>query len=174
MVGKHQLLKIAGSLFVTSIFVVSTGCAAAPTQAEIKMLETREVELPYDQAYQAAMNGLFSLGFTIEHTDKTSGIVTGKRNDPQTGKKIGAAVAFGVIGLLAVGDRNEAVTFKLAELEPQLTQLRMQVIINGKPVVDRQLMTNLWQQIEREAMLESPPSAHVPSTQENPDTMGNS
>jgi hypothetical protein len=32
------------------------------TQTEIKMLETRELDLPYDDAYQAALNGLFSLG----------------------------------------------------------------------------------------------------------------
>ncbi len=160
------------SLFARTMAVVaglsalggSTGCAPM-TQAEIKMLETREMDLPFDDAYQAAMNGLFSLGFTIEHTDKASGIMTGKRSDPQTGAKIGAAVAFGIIGLLAVGDRNEAVTFKLAVLEARVTQLRMQVIVNGKAVVDRQFMTKIWQQIEREAMLESRPSDRVPTTQ---------
>ena len=37
----------------------------------------------------------------------------------------------------------------------------MKVIRNGKPVVDRKLMTQIWQQIEREAMLESRPSDYV-------------
>lgn len=147
-----------------TVTVVGSGCATM-TQAEIKALQTREIDLPYDEAYQAAMNGLFSLGFTIEHSDKASGVLTGKRSDPQTGAKLGAAVAFGVVGLLAVGDRNEAVTFKLATLEPRTTQLRMQVVINGKAIVDRQLMTKIWQQIEREAMLESRPSDRVPGTQ---------
>ncbi len=142
----------------------ASGCATM-TQTEIKALQTREIDLPYEEAYQAAMNGLFSLGFTIDHSDKVSGVVTGKRSDPQTGAKIGAAVALGLLGLLAVGDRNEAVTFKLAVLEPRVTQLRMQLVINGKAIVDRQLMTKIWQQIEREALLESRPSDRSPASQ---------
>lgn len=142
-------------------FGCSSGCTQL-TQAEIKALETRELDLPFNEAYQAAANGLFSLGFAIEHSDKASGIITGKRKDPQTGAKIGAAVAFGVLGLLAVGDRDEAVTFMLTELEDNLTQLRMKIVINGKPVIDRKLMTKIWQQIEREAMLESRPSDYGP------------
>jgi hypothetical protein len=138
------------------------GCATM-TQSEIKALETREMDLCYNDAYEAAMNGLFSLGFTIDHSDKESGIVTGSRKDPNTGAKVGAALALGVIGLLAVSDHNEAVTFKLASLEPKLTQLRMKVIIDGKPVTDRQAMTRIWQQLEREAMLESRSSDRAPS-----------
>lgn len=167
MRAQKFVLKAVGAFLVLSAIVVSSGCATL-TQTEIKALETREMDLPYDDAYQAAMNGLFSLGFTIEHTDKASGVVTGKRHDPQTGAKIGAAVAFGVLGLLAVGDRDEAVTFKLAELEPRLTQLRMKLIVDGKPVVDRTVMTKVWQQIEREAMLESRPSDRIASTQSAP------
>ena len=142
-------------------FGCSSGCTQL-TQAEIKALETRELDLPFDEAYQAAANGLFSLGFAIEHSDKESGIITGKRKDLQTGAKIGAAVAFGVLGLLAVGDRDEVVTFMLTELEDNLTQLRMKIVINGKSVIDRKLMTKIWQQIEREAMLESRPSDYGP------------
>ncbi len=162
------VLKAIGVHVGLGVFVLISGCAPL-TQAEVKALETRELDLPYNEAYQAAMNGLFSLGFTLDHTDMASGVVTGKRQDPQTGAKIGAAIAFGVIGLLAVGDRNEAVTFKLVKLAPRLTQLRMKVIINGKPVTDRTFMTKIWQQIEREAMLESRPSEINPSTQPSDD-----
>lgn len=164
MLKKDILRKVLIISIALPVTILSFGCASM-TQAEIKALETREMDLPYDEAYQAAMNGLFSLGFTIEHSDKASGIMTGKRSDPQTGAKIGAAVAFGVLGLLAVGDHNEAVTFKLAALEPRLTQLRMKLIVNGKPIVDRTTMTKIWQQIEREAMLESRPSDRSASTQ---------
>jgi hypothetical protein len=156
-------LNASGALIGASVLLGPCGCATL-TQAEIKALETRELDLPYDEAYQAAMNGLFSLGFTIDHSDKESGVVTGKRTDPQVGAKLGAAVVLGVVGVLAVGDRSEAVTFKLAALEPRVTQLRMKVVVNGKAVVDRQFMTKIWQQIEREAMLESRPSDRVPGT----------
>ena len=158
------LLRRGTVVLLACMHVGSSGCAQ-PTQAEIKMLETREMDCSFDEAYRAAANGLFSLGFAIEHSDKDSGIITGKRKDPQTGAKIGAAIAFGVLGLLAVGDRDETVTFMLTELEPLLTQLRMKVIINGKSVVDRTLMTKIWQQIEREAMLELRPSDRSPTTQ---------
>ena len=135
------------------------------TQSEIKALETREMDCAYDDAYRAAANGLFSLGFTVSHSDKESGILTGTRTDPNTGAKIAAALAFGVIGLAATKDRNEAVTFMLNKLDPELTQLRMKVIINGSPVVDRTFMTRIWQQIEREAMLEfRPPTKQATAT----------
>lgn len=148
------------------VLIGLSGCATL-TQSEIKALETREMHIPYDDAYQAAMNGLFSLGFSIEHTDKQSGVVTGKRHDPRTGSKIAAGIFFGIIGLAATSDRTEAVTFKVAELEPELTQLRMKVVVNGKSVVDRKFMTKLWQQIEREALLESGPSGPIQSRQAN-------
>lgn len=146
------------------LFLACSGCVQ-PTQAEIKALETREMDCSFDEAYSAAANGLFSLGFAVSHSDKTSGILTGTRVDPNTGNKIAAALALGVVGALAVGDRNEAVTFMLSPLEEKLTQLRMKVIVNGQSVFDRTLMTKIWQQIEREAMLESRPSERVPTSQ---------
>lgn len=143
----------------TALILLLSGCASTRiTQAETKALETRELDLGYDEAYKAAANGLFSLGFTIDHSDKASGIVSGKRRDPQTNAKIANALVFGVVGLLATGDREEGVTFMLTSLNPRVTELRMKAVVNGKPIVDREMMTRIWQQIEREAMLESRPS----------------
>jgi len=42
----------------------------------------------------------------------------------------------------------------------------MKVIDNGKPVIDRQLMTRIWQQIEREAMLDAPNGKDAPLSEE--------
>lgn len=158
------LQRVLLGVSLTIVTIAATGCAQ-PTQAEIKALETREMDCSFDEAYTAAANGLFSLGFAVSHSDKSSGILTGTRVDPNTGNKIAAALAFGVVGALAVGDRNEAVTFMLSPLEVKLTQLRMKVIINGQSVFDRTLMTKIWQQIEREAMLESRPSDRLPASQ---------
>jgi hypothetical protein len=168
MVARRRT-ALGGLILHSFVLICGTGCVQL-TQTEIKALETREMDLSYDDAYKAAANGLFSLGFTIEHSDKQSGILTGHRKDPNTGAKIGAAIFFGVIGLLATGDRDWAVTFMVEALEPKLTQLRMKVVINGKSVVDREFMTKIWQQLEREAMLESRPSNRIPSTQ--PKTSG--
>lgn len=159
--GRHVDLIL---LVVVMMLVVASGCSQM-TQSEIKALETRELDLPYDEAYRAASNGLFSLGFTIGHSDKESGIISGTRNDPRTGLKITNTILFGVIGLAATSSRNEAVSFMVTALEPALTQLRIKVVVNGKAVLDRKLMTKIWQQIEREAMLDAKPPDSMPSTQ---------
>jgi hypothetical protein len=143
-------------LVAATIAVCNCGCVQL-TQAEIKVLETRELDMPYAEAYEAAANAMFDLGFTIDHSDKESGVLSGKRCDPRTGAKVANTLLFGVIGLAATGERAEAVAFKLTDKEPSLTQLRMKVIVNGKSVTDRQLMTKIWTQVEREAMLESRP-----------------
>lgn len=137
--------------------VAGSGCATL-TQSEIKFLETRELDLSYDDAYQAAANGLFSLGFTINHSDKESGILTGQRHDPRTGLKITNTILFGLLGLAATQSSDQAITFMLTSLEPEVTELRMKIVRDGKPAVDRKLMTKIWQGIEREAMLETRPS----------------
>jgi hypothetical protein len=164
MFDRRRRTALLSIFLCISFMPLGAGCTQL-TQSEIKSLETREMDLSYDDGYKAAANGLFSLGFTIEHSDKQSGILTGHRKDPNTGAKIGAAILFGVVGLLATGDRDEAVTFMVEALEPKLTQLRMKVVINGKSLVDRQFMTKIWQQIEREAMLESRPSSRTTTSQ---------
>jgi len=163
----HVLNRMIGPVVFSAIFSMMACCGGCVqlTQSEIKALETRELDMPYDEAFMAAANGLFSLGFTIDHSDKVAGILTGKRLDPNTGAKVANAIFFGVIGLAATKERNEAISFMLSPLEPDVTQLRMKVVVNGKPVVDRTMMTKIWQQIEREAMLETRPSARPATTQ---------
>jgi len=156
-----HLLTLTGLIAAT---IGGSGCNQAARQAELKMLETRELDLSYDEAYKAATNGLFALGYTIDHSDKESGILTGKKHDPNTGGKIAGAMLLGVVGLLAAGENDEAVTFMLSCLDPETTQLRMKVVVNGKPVTDRTVMTRIWQQIEREAMLDSGPANKTPRT----------
>jgi hypothetical protein len=147
----------AGAFRALSVLAVSlvVGCKTM-TQSEIKFLETRELDLPYDQAYQAAANGLFSLGFPIDHSDKGSGILSAKINK----KAAKMSVTFLLIlpmPTVGEGTNDEAVTFMLTSVNPTLTQLRMKVVRNGKPIVDRKMMTKIWQTIEREAMLETRP-----------------
>ena len=143
--------------FVVVVFVTTTltGCATI-TQSEIKFLETREMDLPYDEAYRAAANGLFSLGYAIDHSDKESGILSSKC----VKKAAKLSLSFLVIlpmPTISEGTNHEAVTFMLTPLTPDVTQLRMKVIRNGIPVIDRTLMTQIWQRIEREAMLDTRP-----------------
>jgi hypothetical protein len=50
------------------------------------------------------------------------------------------------------------VTLMITPRGEQLTQLRMKMLINEEQKLDRRLVTEIWQRIEREAMLDSGPS----------------
>lgn len=75
------------NLLVFAIFFFSLSPAAAlgqttsddPTQLGSRQIEVRTLDVPYDLAYRSATQALFSLGYSISHSDKTSGIVTGSR-----------------------------------------------------------------------------------------------
>ncbi len=58
----------------------SSGCTQM-TQSEMKFLETRELDGKYSDVYDAALNAMFSMGLSILHTDKESGIITGQAGD---------------------------------------------------------------------------------------------
>jgi len=126
------------------------GCATTPTQAEIKFLETREIDLPYEEAYTAAVNTMFSMGLTITHTDKASGVISAQSGDH---------------AMRATMSRHQQkkhpvkkVTLMVTPRGERLTQLRMKVLINEEQELDRELMTAIWQRLEREAMLDTRPS----------------
>lgn len=53
--------------------------ASEPTQLATHQIEVRRLEVPYDVAWGAAAQAMFSLGYSIDFTDKTSGILTGSR-----------------------------------------------------------------------------------------------
>lgn len=153
----NQFVSRVHVFLTVSVACFLTGCATL-TQSEIKFLESRELDLSYNEAYRAAANGLFSLGFTINHSDKESGILTGERHDPRTGRKITNTILFGVLGLAATQSSDHAISFMLTSLDAETTELRMKVVQNGRPVIDRTLMTKIWQRIERESMLDTKPS----------------
>ncbi len=121
-----------------------TGCRTL-SQSEIKFLETRDMTLPYQEAYQAALNGMFSMGLQIIHSDKQSGVISGQAGDHTNKRR-------------TLFSRSKPsvrkVTLLLRPRGPRLTQLRMKVLIDEEPVIERELMTAIWQRIEREAMLD--------------------
>ncbi|MEE8169267.1 MAG: hypothetical protein V3T70_01855 [Phycisphaerae bacterium] len=137
----------------SSILLLSwcvAGCSQPLTQSEIKALETREIDADYATVYDAALNAMFSLGLSILHSDKESGVITG-----QSGDHVQRAQA----GLLWRGLYDvKKITLLVAAKGPHLTQIRIKVLVNETQQLDRALMTKIWQRIEREAMLESQPT----------------
>ena len=120
------------------------------TQAELKFLETREVRAPFEDVYDAALNAMFSLDLVIQHSDKLSGVITGQAGDHAQLAQMRAAQR----------RRHPVrkVTLLLTPKSPDRTQVRMKVLVNERPQVDRKLMTAVWQRIEREYLLESGPA----------------
>jgi|GEM_PF-5452994 len=53
--------------------------AQDPTQLGTRQLEVRILDVPFDTAYRAATQAFFSIGYSITHSDKASGILTGTR-----------------------------------------------------------------------------------------------
>ena len=128
-----------------------TGCTRSfISQAEIKFLETREIRRPYETTYDAAVNALFSMGMTILHSDKGSGVVSGQSGD--------YALRAELTGKKRREYQVRKVTLLITRRDAQRTQVRVKMLINEEPQLDRRLVTEIWQRIEREAMLDSGPS----------------
>lgn len=145
-----------------AVAVFANGCQRPLSQAEIKFLETRDLDLPYDDAYNAALNGMFSMGLQITHSDRSSGVISGQVGDYAQR----AQVHWLVRGQYKV----KKVTLLVTPINQQHSRLRMKVLINDQPQFDRQLMTEIWQRIEREAMLETRPVSATTGSTGHPDT----
>jgi len=56
-----------------------TPASQDPSQLGTRQIELRTLDVPYELAYRAATQAFFSIGFSITHSDKASGILTGSR-----------------------------------------------------------------------------------------------
>ncbi len=155
-IGSPRVVAAGLLLFIMS---VASGCAHTLTQAEIRYLETRDLHRSFDQTYDASINALFSLGLTIEHSDKSSGIITGQAGD------------YGHKSLLKKKKKKKyhvrKVTLLVTPRTPALTQIRMKVLVDEEQQLDRKLMTAIWQRIAREALLSDPPPEKTASARHN-------
>ena len=149
----------AASGLLLFIMSAASGCAHTLTQAEIRYLETRELHRSFDQTYDASINALFSLGLTIEHSDKSSGVITGQGGD------------YGHKSMLKKKKQKKyhvtKVTLLVTPRTPELTQIRMKVLVDEQQQLDRNLMTAIWQRIAREALLSDPPPGTTASARRN-------
>lgn len=138
------MLKLHHWSLLAILIIGLTGCAQM-TQSQIRALETREIDAPYDKTYDAAMNAMFSMNLSIQHTEKDSGILTGQLGDP---------VQRASVGLIWKPLYNvKKVTLMISPSGPKRTTVRMKVLINEQPQTDEKLMTDIWQRIEKEALL---------------------
>lgn len=138
------MLRLLNWQLLTFLLMGLTGCSQM-TQSQIRALETREIDAPYDKTYDAALNAMFSMGLSIEHTDKNSGIITGRSGDHIQR----ASTHWAFRGLVNV----KKVTLMISKVNENRTMIRMKVLINEQPQTDEKLMTDIWQRIEKEDLL---------------------
>lgn len=143
-----------------------------PTQLGTRQLEVRTLEVPQNTAYNAAMQAFFSLGYSINHTDKDSGVITGSRTtgtqEAKNARKTKTALGFvpyvGMASLLMPNKEPTAhqVTMLLQPVNSNRTQIRFKMQANGEAVWDSVAIDKLWVTTQREAMLESGVTSKTP------------
>ncbi len=146
----HPICRTSLVSILVLPLMTASGCALSRSQAELKFLETREIRSPYASTYDGALNAIFSLGMTIEHSDKASGVITGQSGD--------YAYRANLTKKEKKKNPVKKVTLLLRPRGKAATQIRMKVLVNEKQQLDRKLMTALWQRIAREVMLDEGPS----------------
>lgn len=145
--------------------VTNSTSSQDPTQLGTRQVEVRTLDVPSDVAYNAAMQAFFSLGYSIIHTDKASGIITGGRTtgvqEAKESRKTKTALGFipyvGMAALLMPDKEATAnqVTIFVQSINSNQTQIRFKMQANGEPVWDSIAIDRIWVATQREAMVES-------------------
>ena len=144
-------------IFLTLTMI--TACAGgsgsiAPGQLATKAIETRYIDADFNTAYRAATHAFFTLGFTISHSDKSGGIIVGKKETTDQGAAFLAGLAFGVFALMGdYTDVNTITLFLEKGVNDARTTMRIQMVLNEEAKIDPTVIDPIWIVTQREAML---------------------
>lgn len=147
------------SIVIVGFVLPIAGCGGSsgtrPGQLATRSIETRYLEADYDLAFPCATEAFFTLGFTIKHSDKESGVLVGERVVKNTGAKVGYILLLGVAGALINTERQEEITLFLRKgSEQNRTILRIQELIDGKPKIEPAVVDSIWIVAQRECMIQ--------------------
>lgn len=155
-------MKLRYTILVLSLMAFSAvfGCSwlenTNPTgQAAKKAFETRVVDAPYDAVYSAAVESMFDLGYTVGHSDKTTGIVVGEKNQKRY---------VNTSGMTEEEKRraeNEYDTLQLTilvkKMEKKQTDVRIKSSLNKMESFQKNAIDQVWVYIQRQVMMEEVP-----------------
>jgi len=177
-----QVSLLAVSAGLVSIELSFAQSSEDPTQLGARQIEVRSLDVSYDTAYRAATQALFSLGYSIVHSDKPSGILTASRTtgtkqmkeDQAARQERQTRTIFGLlpyIGWLApllpekeiTQSSGLQITMLIQPQGQNQTQIRFKMQQDGEPVWDQVTIDKLWVTTQREAMIESGPPAEKPA-----------
>jgi hypothetical protein len=141
-------------LLIAFVGGCTTPQSTGPGQLATRAIEIRYIESDYETAFKAATHSLFSLGYTISHTDKDSGILVGKRETKDTSAKVGWTLLLGVAGAMIDTDTAQEITLFVDKgKNDKRTTLRIQMLINGEAQIEPSVVDSIWVVAQREAMI---------------------
>lgn len=143
------------NFIVLAFFTLCAGCItwATPqpmTQAEVKALETRFVDAPLAKVYDAAIEALFDLGYTVTHSDKSSGLVVGERQK----EKVWTVFENGVWQTREGFDSFQITLLIQPETKKQ-TKVRIKTAINKEQRMNKRAIDEVWVYIERQVLMKA-------------------
>ena len=151
-------MKLIATMMV--ILSLYSGCVAGgnrPTgQAAIKHFETRKIDAPFDTVYEASVEAMFDLGYTISHSDKESGVIVGEKRKKKPFSEI-----------LWMSDRTKhrhdlydtlQLTLLVRPKGKNASKVRIKTDVNKQRRLNRKAINEVWVYIDRQVMMEHQPS----------------
>ena len=120
------------------------------TQAQLNAIETREVEAGLDRTFDAAVSALLDAGYTIVHSDKHAGILTGARMIDRTAQRVFISSS--------IRDAQYTLTLLIKGLGPKRSSARIKLAYNGEARVDKETIDRVWVLMQRQVLMNDPPA----------------
>jgi hypothetical protein len=140
---------------------LAAGCFApgrAPdrfSQAQLNAIETREVDADVDRTFEAGTDALLDAGYTIVHSDKNAGILTGARVIDRTVQRIFISSM--------ISDSQYTLTLLVKRLGPVRSSARIKLAHNGEARVDKKAIDDIWVLMQRQVLMNEPPAVDLES-----------
>jgi hypothetical protein len=149
MISARHIIK---SLVLLLLLIPVAACAGwgpagGMSQGEIKQLESRLIDGPFERVYEAAVETLFDLGYTVSHSDKESGIIVGEKQKQR----------LLLLSEQAAGAREFdafQVTLLVRPKGKKQTKVRIKTARNKKNRFNKNAVNKVWNHLENEIMLE--------------------
>ena len=142
-------IKVKSVIAISLISFCFMSCATSNlsryTQSQISAMTMRNVDASQSEAFMAATDAMFDVGFTIEESDREGGILTGSRAKDQTMARIWVSAY--------VRDTQYKMTVLIRELKPGECSIRLSMSKNGEAFVDEKIIDEFWRLMKRQVLL---------------------
>jgi hypothetical protein len=148
-------------LFAMVVGILLSGCASnannetvvKPGQLVTRAIETRFINADFETTYKAVQHSFTALGYTISHSEKSSGLLVADRTQKNNGRMAYATLGLGLLAFAVDNDHTEEITIIVEKKSDEKTKIRIQMITNGKPQIDPVTVDTIWVVTQRETML---------------------